>query len=235
MAMIKPTPANPELDAAIEKARHHIMTPAEKFEQRVSFVYGQQDFDKPGKSKDEIRAMVAESVGYPLDEITALRERVAHFESGAGIAHLQKLLAGEVATIAALRATIATLRATIATLEADHHKLALFHASGGTEVSWEDVDVIVSRALLANRVGQMDELKHEIRKTLSACECTVDDVAAAVRTFLASDEVVERHAVADFRAMNGSASDWAKCDDRLREEYRENARAALATAVGDGK
>lgn len=50
------------------------MTPREKFEQRVSFVFGQQDHDKPGKSKDEIRRMLADSGGWPLDELTALKE-----------------------------------------------------------------------------------------------------------------------------------------------------------------
>lgn len=56
---------SPELEAAIERMRNHVMTPEEKFEQRVSFVYGQQDHDKPGKSKDEIRQMLIDSTGYP--------------------------------------------------------------------------------------------------------------------------------------------------------------------------
>lgn len=55
----------PELKKALEKARSHVMTPEEKFEQRVSFVYGQQDHDKPGKSKDEIRQMIIDREGYP--------------------------------------------------------------------------------------------------------------------------------------------------------------------------
>lgn len=38
--------------ALIERARHHVMTPAEKFEQRVSFVYGQLMGRIP---KDEVR------------------------------------------------------------------------------------------------------------------------------------------------------------------------------------
>ena len=56
---------SPELKGAIERARNHVMTPEEKFEQRVSFVYGQQDHDKPGKSKDEIREMLIEQQGRP--------------------------------------------------------------------------------------------------------------------------------------------------------------------------
>ena len=73
---LPPSKPNPELDAAIEKARHHVMTAEEKFEQRVSFVYGQQDFDKPARNKDEIRKHVAESIGFPLDEIAALRAEI---------------------------------------------------------------------------------------------------------------------------------------------------------------
>ena len=46
----------PELEALIEQARNHVMTDEEVFEQRVSFVYGQQDYDSPNPlSKDEVR------------------------------------------------------------------------------------------------------------------------------------------------------------------------------------
>lgn len=55
-----------ELEAALERARHHVMTPQELFEQRVSFVYGQQDYDSPNpRTKDEIRQMLAEMYGRP--------------------------------------------------------------------------------------------------------------------------------------------------------------------------
>lgn len=55
-----------KLDAAIEKARHHVMTPEEKFEQRVSFVYAQQDWGNPNRrSKDEIRQMLIDMYGCP--------------------------------------------------------------------------------------------------------------------------------------------------------------------------
>lgn len=57
---------SPELAALIERARHYKMTPEETFEQRVSFVYGQQDHDNPHRrSKDEIRAHLAEIYGTP--------------------------------------------------------------------------------------------------------------------------------------------------------------------------
>lgn len=46
---------SPRLLALIERARHHRMTPAEKAEQRVSFVYGQIGGTL---SKDAIRAML---------------------------------------------------------------------------------------------------------------------------------------------------------------------------------
>lgn len=78
-----PLTTSPELLAALEKARDYVMTPYEKFEQRVSFVYGQQDHDNPNpRSKDEIRQMLSEANGYPRDEaayarITALEEKIA--------------------------------------------------------------------------------------------------------------------------------------------------------------
>ena len=59
-------------DEMLAKARAHVMTAAEKFEQRVSFVYGQQDFDGPSRSKEEVRAHVADMTGYPLAEMTEL-------------------------------------------------------------------------------------------------------------------------------------------------------------------
>lgn len=58
-----------ELLAAIERARNHVMTPEERFEQRVSFVYGQQDHDNPNpRTKDEIRAMMIEIYGRPAKD-----------------------------------------------------------------------------------------------------------------------------------------------------------------------
>lgn len=46
---------SPELQRLIERSRGRRMTPHEAFEQRVSFIYGQQDSDRPGWSKDQIR------------------------------------------------------------------------------------------------------------------------------------------------------------------------------------
>lgn len=57
---------SPELEAAIERARHYKMTPQEKFEQRVSFVYGQQDWSgSHQRTKDEIRQMMIDIYGAP--------------------------------------------------------------------------------------------------------------------------------------------------------------------------
>lgn len=57
---------SPELKAALERLRDYKMTPAEKFEQRVSFVYGQQDWSSGRtKSKDEIRQMLIDVDGAP--------------------------------------------------------------------------------------------------------------------------------------------------------------------------
>jgi hypothetical protein len=55
-----------ELRAAIERARNYKMTPQEKFEQRVSFVFGQQDWSSGcTRTKDEIRQAMIEAFGYP--------------------------------------------------------------------------------------------------------------------------------------------------------------------------
>lgn len=56
---------SPELQAAIERAPHHKMTPQERFEQRVSFVYGQQDHDNPNRlTKDEVRQALTDPEGF---------------------------------------------------------------------------------------------------------------------------------------------------------------------------
>jgi hypothetical protein len=57
---------SPELLALLKRAAGHKMSPEQRFEQRVSFVYGQQDFDDPKpRSKDEIRRHLAEIYGAP--------------------------------------------------------------------------------------------------------------------------------------------------------------------------
>lgn len=56
-----------ELEARIESLRDYVMSPAERFEQRVSFVFGQQDYDNPNPlTKDEIRHILL----YGLDSPT---------------------------------------------------------------------------------------------------------------------------------------------------------------------
>lgn len=61
---------SPALRSAFERARNYKMTPEEVFEQKVSFVYGQQ-MDRPDpRSKDEIRRMLIEHQGYPARTIT---------------------------------------------------------------------------------------------------------------------------------------------------------------------
>lgn len=55
---------SPELEAAIERARHIKMTPEQKFEQRVSFVYGMLS-SKDKRTKDDIRRMLIDEHGYP--------------------------------------------------------------------------------------------------------------------------------------------------------------------------
>ena len=63
---------SPELTAALERAKNHVMTPAEIFEQRVSFVFGQQDYDSPvQRTKDEIRQSLAAIYGNPITKDAA--------------------------------------------------------------------------------------------------------------------------------------------------------------------
>lgn len=53
-----------ELDWLVRLARNHKPTPRERFEQRVSFVYGQMT---PGvMTKDQVRAYLAEHMGVEL-------------------------------------------------------------------------------------------------------------------------------------------------------------------------
>lgn len=47
---------SPELLALLERARNHIMTPAEVYEQRVSWIIGMSDFDKELPSREQIEA-----------------------------------------------------------------------------------------------------------------------------------------------------------------------------------
>ena len=57
---------SPELTAALERVKGYVMSPEEVFEQRVSFVYGQQDFDDPNpRTKDQIRDTLAKMHGRP--------------------------------------------------------------------------------------------------------------------------------------------------------------------------
>lgn len=52
----------PELCAALERAKDYKMSPAERREQRVSFVYGMLPMSDP-RSKDDIRRALADIYG----------------------------------------------------------------------------------------------------------------------------------------------------------------------------
>jgi hypothetical protein len=62
-----------EVKALIEKARNHKMTPAERFEQRVSFVYS--GVCEP-TTREQVRARLAEEYGDPV----AYEARIAELE-----------------------------------------------------------------------------------------------------------------------------------------------------------
>jgi hypothetical protein len=57
-------PDRAELDALVQEALKHKMTPAEIREQRVSFVYGMMSF-RSTMTKDEVRTRLAEIYGEP--------------------------------------------------------------------------------------------------------------------------------------------------------------------------
>lgn len=85
---------SPELEKAIERARNHKMTPEEIFEQKVSFVYGQQ-MDSPNPlEKDQIRQMLIEHQGYPARTIT--KEQVEEAAKAIVAARYPRLSAGRI-------------------------------------------------------------------------------------------------------------------------------------------
>lgn len=54
---------DPKLMAAIERARHHVMTPAERHAQRRSWVVGEMGLEHPEMSREEIAALVDQALG----------------------------------------------------------------------------------------------------------------------------------------------------------------------------
>lgn len=53
----------------IEKAKKHKMSPDERFEQKVSWIYGMQDFDSPNpRTKEQIRNWLAHLEGVKEQE-----------------------------------------------------------------------------------------------------------------------------------------------------------------------
>ena len=73
-----------ELKALLEKARNHKMTPVERFEQRVSFVFSGAG---EGVTREQVRAQLAEEYGDPAAyeaEITTLRAQVAALTDALG-------------------------------------------------------------------------------------------------------------------------------------------------------
>ena len=62
------------LQKLIDSVRGYKMTPEEKFRQKVSFVYGQQDYDSPRQfSKREIAEKLADFEGYPAYWVEGVR------------------------------------------------------------------------------------------------------------------------------------------------------------------
>jgi hypothetical protein len=60
---IKPSPKRPELDGLIEAANGHAMTPAEIWDQRVSFTFGNCSIENPRITRESVIAMVTKIYG----------------------------------------------------------------------------------------------------------------------------------------------------------------------------
>lgn len=61
--MLKPAPVRPELDALLERARHHVMTPEQKRAQRRSWVIGEMGLAHPEMTREEIERYVDAAIG----------------------------------------------------------------------------------------------------------------------------------------------------------------------------
>lgn len=66
-------PKRPGLDVLIEASRTRVMTPRDKFEQRVSFVWGNAE-EGATSTLDQVRVHIAEDGGYPEEYKLPTRE-----------------------------------------------------------------------------------------------------------------------------------------------------------------
>ena len=69
MTRLTPTslPNNPKLDRLLKEAAGRNMTPAERREQQISFVYGQMMDCAPHLTKDDVRRIAGEKSEPPTD------------------------------------------------------------------------------------------------------------------------------------------------------------------------
>lgn len=81
MIMRAAPPANPELEALLEKARHHVMSPAEIHAQKRSFVIGQMGLSRPDMTREQIVALVDQTLGPPPSRATDLEAAEAAFRA----------------------------------------------------------------------------------------------------------------------------------------------------------
>jgi hypothetical protein len=81
MIMREAPRANPELEALIEKARNHVMSPAEILAQKRSWVIGQMGLSRPDMSREEIEELVDRSLGPAPSTATDLEAAEAAFRA----------------------------------------------------------------------------------------------------------------------------------------------------------
>ena len=68
-------PMDKELAEALERARTHVMTPKEAYEQKVSWIYGMQKLSTPGMTIEQIKEHLArQGVFDPCPDIGEVRK-----------------------------------------------------------------------------------------------------------------------------------------------------------------
>lgn len=66
--MSKSIPLDPELDALLKKSAKYVMTPAEIWDQRVSFAFGQLMDCSPNTTREQVIARATETYGPRPDD-----------------------------------------------------------------------------------------------------------------------------------------------------------------------
>lgn len=63
MVRMSAIPTNPELDRLLKEAADHVMTPAEIWDQRVSYVYGEMNMGGRSALREDVVKRITETYG----------------------------------------------------------------------------------------------------------------------------------------------------------------------------